>query len=157
MKKALTISVYGKYSAEDMQELYNRFTLRPTTAAIVKEGEMSRGVSPSHSRGSLSVKKGDGGKTGPSVYEATRQRVLGQQVSDPEMMIMDDEEQKYDPEDVRSSRESFHYNLGKEDKDQEEAKRLYAKLQEVKRKNAKLEEERSRLLAKGRSSCCSMF
>ena len=119
---------------------------------------MERGLTPNHSRGSLSVKKGDGGKTGPSVYEATRQRVLGQQISDGEMMIMDDEEQKFDPEDGRSSRASFqyHYN-GQEDKDQEEAKRLYARLQEVKRKNAKLEEERSRLLAKGRSSCCSMF
>ena len=49
MKKALTISVYGKYSAEDMQEIYNRFTLRPTTAALVNEGEMKRGMSPSGS------------------------------------------------------------------------------------------------------------
>ena len=76
MKKALTISVYGKYSAEDMQEIYNRFTLRPTTAALVNEGEMKRGMSPSGSWGSINQRKGDGGKTGPSIYDVTRQHVL---------------------------------------------------------------------------------
>lgn len=184
MKKTLAISVYGKYSPEDYRDLYNEFTMHPTRVDYLdteRGGKMETTEQRRRGR-SGSVLSGNGSARGSryeeddagNIYDATKKYIL-----DPETMLSKEEtlitarERKKIFEDQPEEAKSVWLNgsLEADTLDQRgstqyqemskaeetEARSLYSKLQQIKKENKKLEDQRSKLLTGRKSNCCEIF
>lgn len=185
MKKTLTISVYGKYSPEDFKDLYDEYTMhakrvdyldtdRGSKVMMTERGGHRRDGSVVSGRNGSARGSRYEDEEGGNIYDATKKYIL-----DPETMLTKEEtlitarEKKKILEDAPEEAKSVFLNGSLEQEtldrrlngqyqemsqaEEQEARNLYNKLQQIKKENKKLEDQRSQMLSGKRSNCCSIF